>query len=711
MKSIKLTLGFSISLSVFIMTLGLTLFNLINLKTFVLDNLKNRLSLIVEKEAKDIYASKFSQIEKSTENYATAISHIEKYDLSYLEKLIKSLLQSNKLIVGGGFWLEYFQFDDKTKFYGPYWYWEKDTIQLTWEYSSEEKDYTKESWYKDDGIKENKKVVWSDLYADAVTGVPMVTATSSIFKNNKKAGVVTLDVGLEEVKNYLKNIQFEGIEDFSVYIITREGSYLSHEKDFNNSRKITQEAEKPLQELGTYILSNLKGFYELNLTNKAYYVAFASIADTGLKIVVSFSKTEALQPIFKNFLTNILFAVLMVVLTVLIMIYIINHNIIKPINRFKEAIDQMSNGNLNQQILIKTKSEIGIMSASFNIFLENQRNIIQKLKKQSSRLENFSENMAVKTQQSATSIEEMVVSSKNVVSNMSHQNEVVGEAGNILSTILQSIDQIAHETAKAQEEIKIASQVVEEMTKTINNSSSLAKEGDKASIELSKLSEEGSNLMEALSQTIQNVASQSFQIDEMVQLIMDISEQTNLLAMNAAIEAAHSGEYGKGFAVVAEEIRKLADKSSHSAKDIQSVVKQIAQGMDQNQKRGEKTIENFTILKKKIITVSEVNHEIANASEHQQLANQSILKTITALKKLGDMIAQKTSEETANAKNIQSVFDNLSTLSQEVSLAMEEEKNALSETAISSEHISSISKELREIAKSIQSDFSKFKTE
>lgn len=711
MKSIKLTLGFSISLSVFIMTLGLTLFNLINLKTFVLDNLKNRLSLIVEKEAKDIYASKFSQIEKSTENYATAISHIEKYDLSYLEKLIKSLLQSNKLIVGGGFWLEYFQFDDKTKFYGPYWYWEKDTIQLTWEYSSEEKDYTKESWYKDDGIKENKKVVWSDLYADAVTGVPMVTATSSIFKNNKKAGVVTLDVGLEEVKNYLKNIQFEGIEDFSVYIITREGSYLSHEKDFNNSRKITQEAEKPLQELGTYILSNLKGFYELNLTNKAYYVAFASIADTGLKIVVGFSKTEALQPIFKNFLTNILFAVLMVVLTVLIMIYIINHNIIKPINRFKEAIDQMSNGNLNQQILIKTKSEIGIMSASFNIFLENQRNIIQKLKKQSSRLENFSENMAVKTQQSATSIEEMVVSSKNVVSNMSHQNEVVGEAGNILSSILQSIDQIAHETAKAQEEIKIASQVVEEMTKTINNSSSLAKEGDKASIELSKLSEEGSNLMEALSQTIQNVASQSFQIDEMVQLIMDISEQTNLLAMNAAIEAAHSGEYGKGFAVVAEEIRKLADKSSHSAKDIQSVVKQIAQGMDQNQKRGEKTIENFTILKKKIITVSEVNHEIANASEHQQLANQSILKTITALKKLGDMIAQKTSEETANAKNIQSVFDNLSTLSQEVSLAMEEEKNALSETAISSEHISSISKELREIAKSIQSDFSKFKTE
>ena len=249
------------------------------------------------------------------------------------------------------------------------------------------------------------------------------------------------------------------------------------------------------------------------------------------------------------------------------------------------------------------------------------------------------------------------------------------------------------------------------MTKTINNSSSLAKEGDKASIELSKLSEEGSNLMEALSQTIQNVASQSFQIDEMVQLIMDISEQTNLLAMNAAIEAAHAGEYGKGFAVVAEEIRKLADKSSRSAKDIQSVVKQIAQGMDQNQKRGEKTIENFTILKKKIITVSEVNHEIANASEHHQLANQSILKTITALKKLGDMIAQKTSEETANAKNIQSVFDNLSTLSQEVSLAMEEEKNALTETAISSEHISSISKELREIAKSIQSDFSKFKTE
>ena len=169
----------------------------------------------------------------------------------------------------------------------------------------------------------------------------------------------------------------------------------------------------------------------------------------------------------------------------------------------------------------------------------------------------------------------------------------------------------------------------------------MAKRGDTGAEKLIQASAEGNQAMSVLTESIQEVSKNSSQIVEMVQLIMDISEQTNLLAMNAAIEAAHAGEYGKGFAVVAEEIRKLADKSSRSARDIQAVVKQIHEGMEQNRQRGEKTIENFKVLKVKVEKSSRVNHDIASASGEQKQANQSILRTVTALKDLGRLIAQK----------------------------------------------------------------------
>jgi len=304
-----------------------------------------------------------------------------------------------------------------------------------------------------------------------------------------------------------------------------------------------------------------------------------------------------------------------------------------------------------------------------------------------------------------------LASSKNVGTNMNRQKEMVEESGKLLDIIIASASQIEKESEKNQKAVENASSAVEEMAASIFNSASMAKECEQASEELLSLSEEANNLINDLSETIKNVASQSSQITEIVELIMGISEQTNLLAMNAAIEAAHAGEYGKGFAVVAEEIRKLADKSLHSSKEIDSVVKKIGEGIALNQKKGENTIQNFQLLNEKINKVSRINHEIASAAEEQKKSNESILKTITSIRELGNLIAEKTAEETHNAEKLKEVFEKLSQISREVSIAMEEEDQALRETAISSEHIREIASEQKTLAKDIQNNFQKFKTE
>jgi len=436
---------------------------------------------------------------------------------------------------------------------------------------------------------------------------------------------------------------------------------------------------------------------------------YYSVTRNGLIYGVEVPVSDITESSEKLAYTNsaIALALLMILIA---LIYLAVKTFLKPMAFMSYTFKTVASGDLTREAEVKSHDEVGEMGESFNLIVKNFKEIIESLKSQSNRLDQFSEDMASQSQQSASSVQEIAASSKNVGNSMKQQKKIVDEAGTLLSEIAASIARIADETDKNQKAIEEASAAAEEMGKAITHSASLAVEGDKTAKELSVISEEGSTLMGQLSETIENVAGQSSQITEMVQLIMDISEQTNLLAMNAAIEAAHAGEYGKGFAVVAEEIRKLADKSSRSARDIQAVVKQIHEGMEQNRQRGEKTIENFKVLKVKVEKSSRVNHDIASASGEQKQANQSILRTVTALKDLGSLIAQKSMEESRNVKKMEEVFASLVRLSEEVAAAMEEEETALGETAQASEQISQISGQLRTIARKIQEDFKRFKT-
>jgi methyl-accepting chemotaxis protein len=276
--------------------------------------------------------------------------------------------------------------------------------------------------------------------------------------------------------------------------------------------------------------------------------------------------------------------------------------------------------------------------------------------------------------------------------------------------MLNDIEETNSLTGKTNERIDDASSAIEQMAANISSTTRMTQKGDHAAENLAQASTEGNEAIESLIESIHSVAKNADQIVEMIQLIMDISEQTNLLAMNAAIEAAHAGEYGKGFAVVAEEIRKLADRSSSSAKEIQSVVKNIDSSIKENMKNSEKTQKSYEVLKNNIEKVKQITHEIASSMAEQESANQSVLDFINLIKESGKSIREKTARETQWGKEIDESLNNLVRISEEISTAMEEEKNALQEAAASSEEISHISNELKDIAKTIEEDFSKFQT-
>jgi len=387
--------------------------------------------------------------------------------------------------------------------------------------------------------------------------------------------------------------------------------------------------------------------------------------------------------------------------------------LIKPIRNFAERLMHLSQGqgDLTQTIEMNRKDEIGQAAHYFNLFLEKLRNMILDLKGQTSKLLLTASDLAANSHETAASVQEITASTKSVVLNINKEKEMAQRSNLYLQGILEGMTAMAKLSEETNHKVSQASSAIEQMSSNIASSASMSRRGDDSSQKLAGASEEGTRAMNILKTSIEEVSKNSSQIVEMVQLIMDISEQTNLLAMNAAIEAAHAGDYGKGFAVVAEEIRKLADKSASGAKEIRNVVKDISSNINKNLDLANKSNESFLILKRHINELKQINHEIAASLEEQKLANKSILDSITGIQTLGAGVSNRAQEESQRAKQILRELENLGIISQEISTAMEEEEIALQDSSLASEHISNISNELKEIAGNIEKDFKKFKTE
>ena len=398
-----------------------------------------------------------------------------------------------------------------------------------------------------------------------------------------------------------------------------------------------------------------------------------------------------------------------IVLIILFNLLFFAPSITKPLKQFFKKFTIGTTGDLTVRVELSSKDEIGILGKHFDEFLASLNEIVKKIKDRMNSLLFNAEDMSSNSQQSATNLREITASVQSVAQSMESQKNMVAESNNFLKQVTHGFQEIASQSEEIKDQIVQASTAVEQMAATINSSTSLAQKGDSAANKLTEVAEEGFKAMQTLSQSIQVVSSSSDKIVEMVQLIMDISEQTNLLAMNAAIEAAHAGEFGKGFAVVAEEIRKLADKSGDGAKQIQEVVKDISSEIQENLKLAGQTQQNFDVLKTNVVGVNQINHEIASAMEEQRDANQSILKVVEVLQKMGSSIVERTNEESQRVKNVEQKLANLSVISEEVASAVDEEKIALSEASSASDHISNISNQIKELSIEVKEDFSKFK--
>jgi methyl-accepting chemotaxis protein len=256
-----------------------------------------------------------------------------------------------------------------------------------------------------------------------------------------------------------------------------------------------------------------------------------------------------------------------------------------------------------------------------------------------------------------------------------------------------------------------SSSAIEEMLANIQSVTQTLVKNASNVRELTEASEVGRTGLQGVAADIQEIARESEGLLEINAVMENIASQTNLLSMNAAIEAAHAGEAGKGFAVVADEIRKLAESSGEQSKTISGVLKKIKDSIDKITKSTEWVLNKFEAIDGGVRTVSEQEENIVRAMEEQNAGSKQILEAIGQLNEATQMVKGGTEEMREGSRQVIEESKNLEMATQEISKGMNEMAAGAEQINAAVTRVNGISGTNKESIDILVSEVSKFKVE
>ncbi|AWE06214.1 hypothetical protein DCE79_01920 [Lysinibacillus sp. 2017] len=344
----------------------------------------------------------------------------------------------------------------------------------------------------------------------------------------------------------------------------------------------------------------------------------------------------------------------MVILTIIAIIlaigisYLMSRHISRPVGIVTAALGDIAKGNLTiEPLQIKNRDEIGVMAKSFNVMLEDLRNIVASVSDSSMQVAANAEELSASSQESLASSQMVATSAENQLHTSTEQARYMNSSIESMNELRTSIDQISGDN--------------EQMLQATNGVKTLI---DKGATSIKNVVDQMETIHETFTETTEMMRAMeqhSNSIQNITGLITDIADQTNLLALNAAIEAARAGEHGKGFAVVADEVRKLAEQSKNSATEIGSMVEQIQQTSSQATKTiveggtkvdvgMNKTTESLHVFKNIETGIGEVVFRVESVSaavEEIQAMTGSVTESVSHVQQLATQTADTAGDTSA----------------------------------------------------------------
>ena len=389
----------------------------------------------------------------------------------------------------------------------------------------------------------------------------------------------------------------------------------------------------------------------------------------------------------------------------------ITSNIVKPITRAAAALKVVSEGDLTQSVDVASKDEVGELSRSLNITVEKVKNMIAVIKKQASALSEIGNDLAGNMTQTAAAINEITANIKSIKTRVLNQSASVTQTNSTMEQVVMNINKLNSHVESQSSSVSLASSALEEMVANINSVTNTLVNNTGNVTALKEASEIGRNGLQEVSKDIQEIARESEGLLEINSVMQNIASQTNLLSMNAAIEAAHAGEAGKGFAVVADEIRKLAESSGEQSKTISSVLKKIKSSIDKISKSTENVLQRFEAIDTSVRTVTEQEENIRSAMEEQGEGSTQALRAAGDLNNITKQVSNSSHEMLEGAKEVIHESSNLSKMTQEITSGMNEMASGADQVNIAVSYVNEASIKNRESIDTLMREVMRFKVD
>ena len=597
---------------------------------------------------------------KSIENMASHI--IEKNNFDDSEEDIASLNYDFSLFKEGNPDIETCYYYSENK---------KDFVMYPREDMPED-DYTKREWYIK-AKEANGEFIFTHVYKDIITKEYVATIAKAIIRNGEFKGVFCIDFNLTSIADSIAKIKYG--DKGALSLIDQKGIVIA-----NTNKELIGNSDIRDSKYWRTILNEESGLIQMNLNDENYKVNFTTSDITKWKILLQIPQEELNKSVNKYKIILIIIGITLLICAILIG-KLFSDNIGKSINKIKRGISKAANGDFSDSIDVLTGDELEELSNEFNEMQEKVSNLINKVNSSINHLKSTSSTVTEMSEQVATAIGE-------VASKMEEISKGSVESAENLVILTNNLEAVSDEINK-----------INNATQNINDSAIKGNDLGKNGIEIIKVLMEKSNNTKRSTMEVSNVFSKVEDsvksIALMNQTISKITEQTNLLALNAAIEAARAGESGKGFAVVADEIRKLAEQTALSAKDIDRVINEINKNVDRAVKQVEETNSAVEIQEEAVIAGGNIFNDIIRSVEDLHKKVEEVTHSIEAV--------------TKSKNNVVNQVENLSAIAEETAAGSEAVSASTEEVASSTGEFVENAKLLMGLSKDLEIELRKLK--